>query len=277
MKIPDEIRKTVGFITYENKISGEITPVGTSFFLGHNPGEGKTTSPKVYAVTARHVVDEMRKKGVKELILRLNSKGGLLNVYVSIDKWFVHPSDRSIDVAIHEMGIPANADHLVLPFNLCVSEKVLREQEVELGDEVFISGLFQHHFGAGRNLPIIRVGNLAAMNEERIETKDFGEMDGYLIEARSIGGLSGSPVFLNLGVIRIIGGKTKFVNSAKIFLLGLIHGHYDVGLNGGNEESVNAGIAIVVPIQSVMSVIEEYEKRESKEKKASGSADRPRG
>jgi hypothetical protein len=52
MKIPDEIRKTVAFVAYEDKRTGVITPVGSCFFLGRDPEEGRTSSPRVYVVTA---------------------------------------------------------------------------------------------------------------------------------------------------------------------------------------------------------------------------------
>lgn len=138
--------------------------------------------------------------------------------------------------------------------------------EVSLGDEVVIIGLFRHHHGEARNIPIIRVGNLAAKGEERIQTKAFGKIHGYLIEARSIGGLSGSPVFVNFGPARMIGGAFMQATSQFSILLGLVHGHYDVI---GDEidaavrhaDRVNTGIAIVVPTHSIRSVIEEYEKR----------------
>jgi hypothetical protein len=71
------------------------------------------------------------------------------------------------------------------------------------------------------------VGNLAALSEEKISIGSGKEIEGYLIEARSIGGLSGSPVFLNLGSVRSIGGQVKHALGipTRIFLLGLIHGH----------------------------------------------------
>jgi hypothetical protein len=109
------------------------------------------------------------------------------------------------------------------------------------------------------------------MLENEIVTKKFGGIEGYLIEARSIGGLSGSPVFLNLGPTRIIQGETKFM-SGMFFLLGLIHGHFDtdsvsiddvmdVMEDSADTEKVNTGIAIAVPISSVMKTISEFESR----------------
>jgi hypothetical protein len=63
MKIPDEVRKTVAFIGYQNKTNGETVSVGSMFFLGHDPAEGTTPSPRVYAVTARHIISGLRAKG----------------------------------------------------------------------------------------------------------------------------------------------------------------------------------------------------------------------
>ena len=59
---------------------------------------------------------------------------------------------------------------------MCASGKTFTENEVALGDEVIVSGLFKHHFGKSRNIPIVRTGNLAALSEERIKTKMFGEI-----------------------------------------------------------------------------------------------------
>lgn len=176
-------------------------------------------------------------------------------------KWTSHSTDKSIDVAIVEIGIPAEADHLVIPFSICATEHTFSANEVTLGDEVFISGFFNQHFGKSRNIPIVRIGNLAALGEERIDTEAFGAIDGLLVEARSTGGLSGSPVFLNLGVMRSIGGEIKHSTSGNsmLFLIGLIHGHFLAKTGASSAENVNAGIAIVVSVASIRSVIVEYE------------------
>jgi hypothetical protein len=99
----------------------------------------------------------------------------------------------------------------------------------------------------------------------------FGEMDAHLIESRSIGGLSGSPVFLNLGVVRQMGGQIlhKAGTGPGSFLLGMTHGHFDelpTGTRGRTEigsdltsRKVNAGIAIVIPFESILSVVQGYE------------------
>lgn len=254
---------------------GSFKFAGSVFWIGQdNPKTGK--AEPVYAVTARHVIEGIRRTGVDSVWFRINQNDGNA-VWLSskLNDWFFHPSDPSIDIAILKTGLRSEWDHLVLPYSLCMRDERMAENEVALGDEVFITGLFRHHHGTKRNIPIVRVGNLACLTEEKVETNGFGLMDAFLIEARSIGGLSGSPVFLNLGITRMIGGKIKHAKSEPIFyLLGLIHGHYDVAaaeVDGEDiatsdvltTERVNTGIAIVVPFHSIKEVIEAYEDADS--------------
>jgi hypothetical protein len=74
MRVRDEIRKTVAFIGYEDKQNGNFVPVGSIFFLGHDSKDGADKSPRVYVVTARHVIDGLRGKGVTHAVVRLNAK-----------------------------------------------------------------------------------------------------------------------------------------------------------------------------------------------------------
>lgn len=269
MVVPDDVRKCVAFVGLQMQ-EGSFRLAGSVFFLGKSK-EGDTAVTRMWMVTAKHVIDDIRKTGVADTYLRMNKKDGEAQwLCAPLDKWFTHPTDISIDVAIFEMGIPAGMDHLVLPYSLCVTDAKIKENEVGLGDEVFVTGLFKHHHGTKRNIPIVRVGNLACMTEEKITTNNFGEIDGYLIEARSIGGLSGSPVFLSLGSSRVIGGKMMIgTDGPRFLLLGLIHGHYDVEasdvdqlMNDASSTSqydrVNTGIAIVVPFNKIDSVISSY-------------------
>ena len=85
---------------------------------------------------------------------------------------------------------------------------------------------------------------------EKVPTK-YGDVDAYLIEARSIGGLSGSPVFL------------RDTSTGKIYLFGLAHGHWDIPPANKNDiqidydskSSVNMGIAIVIPATKILEVL----------------------
>ena len=60
---------------------------------------------------------------------------------------------------------------------------------------MFSVGLFTKYFGRSNLIPIVRTGNIAMMPKEKVPLGSFGLTDAYLIEGRSIGGLSGSPIF----------------------------------------------------------------------------------
>jgi hypothetical protein len=229
MRVPDNVSKCVAFLAYVNHATGEHVPVGSAFFLGR--ADERPKADPVYVVTAKHVISGLKRKGVEAIELIVNLKdGGRGKVDLPLANWFVDPEDRTKDVAIYKTGVPEVADQLVYPMSGCLEEDTFAKQEVGLGDNVFITGLFRHHFGKRQNIPIIRTGNLAALDDEKIGTREFGDISAYLIEARSIGGLSGSPVFLNLGVVRSVGGAVKFSQTGEpiYYLLGLVHGHYDV-------------------------------------------------
>jgi len=70
-----------------------------------------------------------------------------------------------------------------------------------VGDEVVTVGLYTSHYGVDKNIPVVRVGNIAALPDEPVLTSS-GYVRAYLIETRSIAGLSGSPVFANLSAVR---------------------------------------------------------------------------
>jgi hypothetical protein len=273
MKVPEGLLKAVGFITWQNQNTNELKPAGTFFLLAHDAQDNEPGSRRAYVVTARHVIDGLTKQGSSKTYLRTNkTTGGMVAIATNTVDWFFHPTRSDLDVAIHYMtGLP-DLELLSIPFNLCVSEKIWTEQEIGLGDEVFIGGLFSKHFDTSRNIPIVRVGNIAALKGEKVRTRNFGLMDAYLIECRSIAGLSGSPVFVNLGTHRVLRGQQQFSDSPFYFLLGVIHGHYDetdkkidsveATFEDGitQPEKLNVGIAIVTPIDGVLEVVREYEK-----------------
>ena len=104
------------------------------------------------------------------------------------------------------------------------------------------------------------------MPEEQIDFK-AGRFDAYLIEARSLGGLSGSPVFANLERVYIKKGELRVrKNESSHYLLGMMLGHWDAGvseLDGAKTDAtdiqrVNMGIGIVVPIEKIIEVISHH-------------------
>lgn len=262
MKVQENIKKCVAYVAIKMADSS-FRLVGTVFFIGRD----KEKNNYSYAVTAKHVIDGIKGKGLEEVFLRVNLKNGQLGIIsTKLENWIYH-KDSSVDIAIHPIGMQDSMDHLLYPESGFVTDEIIKENEVDVGDEVFVTGLFIHHHGTKKNLPIIRVGNIAAMLGEKIQTKN-SFMEAYLIEARSIGGLSGSPVFLNLGIVRKLGGQIKYRQGDDFHnLLGLIFGHYDSSVSKideitediGEIERVNTGIAIVTPIIKLVEIFSQDE------------------
>ena len=102
------------------------------------------------------------------------------------------------------------------------------KKSIMLGAEIAIVGFFRSHYGKNKNVPIIRAGNISALLGEPIFTKYAGYIQGYLIEARSIAGLSGSPVFVFPDPAILLAKGLVGDMGQGAALLGLMHGHFDV-------------------------------------------------
>jgi hypothetical protein len=263
MRVPDSIRKCVAFIGYK---LADGTPwfAGSGLFFGDD-----TTEPKyAFIITAKHVIKELQKRGLTEVWLRVNTRsGGCDWTSTDLSKWSF-PEDASLDVAIYH-GFPNDqTDHQILSRQLALTPTIAQKLNVGVGDEVFITGLFANYKGELRNVPIVRVGNLAAYPEEQILAKCFGRMGAYLIEARSIGGLSGSPVFYHShsshkSVFRPFAQKWFSPSEEQSFyLMGIVHGHYD---QRDNIEKLNTGIAIVVPIGKILGFVDSERSKRSRD------------
>lgn len=274
MLIPDELRKCVVFIGYRLP-TGEISLQGTAFLAARIiEGTGRSFQ---YIVTARHVIQGIESKSPDgKVVLRVNFKdGNAYSVESDIESWLFHPDESEVDVAVRPfVNLGEEADVRQIGLSMFVNEEIKASDEIGIGDEVFLTGLFYNHHGKKRNIPVVRVGNIAAMPEERVLTR-MGFIDAYLVEARSIGGISGSPVFVHLGLVRRVGGELKYSVEphGTYYLLGLMHGHYlesttsdDVLTEDAqNKERVNMGIAIVVPSEKILEVINQPMIREAED------------
>jgi hypothetical protein len=93
-------------------------------------------------------------------------------------------------------------------------------------------------------------------------------MDVYLVESRSIGGLGGSPVFIDVRIAKTtrspnygwMAGAYDSSSSGRFKLLGLVHGHFgddilsDATADDGKEKvHINMGFAMVVPAEKSLS------------------------
>lgn len=161
----------------------------------------------------------------------------------------------------------------------------MSEFRIGLGDEVYMLGLFQGHTGRQRNEVICRRGCVAMIPSEPVVVDREGtRADVYLMEVRSIGGFSGSPVVVSNEGPRFDKGSESpfymsFAGQGHHFLWGLVSGHWDIPLHPSapgaaslpGEASLHkaknarklrrqgrhiaTGIAIVVPAYKVLDIL----------------------
>lgn len=264
MLVPDEVRKSVVFIAYRppGYEEGRLKLAGTGFFIGATiQGTDRALN---YVVTARHVIDGIRLASIDgKVYVRVNSASGPpVIAATSLEDWCLHPGGVSVDVAVTPLAL--DADYIVIGLDTFVTDAALSSESIGVGDEVFLTGLFVNHYGRLRNTPVVRTGTIALMPEEPIESQ-LGLIDAYLIEARSVGGLSGSPVFVHIApAVRWRREPVKEIQfGTKFYLLGLMHGHWETSSAGRGDqldalpetERLNVGIAIVVPAQKILDTL----------------------
>lgn len=277
MRVPDEIRDCVCFLeTWRESRTGR----GTAFLVGLEDDrlQGFIFS---YVVTARHCLYDLIGKA-DEIRLRFNGQsGGIGVVKTSGNDWLEHPNS---DVAV----LPFLPDqkqfqYKVYPLVSCASEDVVEDKLIGAGDDVFLTGMLVFHPGQTRIMPIVRLGNIAAMPDEPVRLQLGKHQDAAkvsdrvaLLETRSIGGLSGSPVFVHLpfwrdieraGMQLVSTGSQRGSSGGQHYLLGVMHGFYPVGENdpdGISGQELNTGIGVVARIDRVLDLIngpEETKKR----------------
>ena len=267
VRVSDYVLDCIGFVC-ETDVRDLTGPKGdavaTGFFVkvrSRVRGYGY-----LYFVTAKHVAADLKDKDIHILI---NKRGGGTMEVLPFDppSWYLHPSDPTTDIALAPV-IPPDGVFNAVPIEHMLTPERVDELSVGIGDEVYSVGLFTEIDNSERNIPILRHGNIAMMPGQQIQT-ELGYADAYLIEARSIGGMSGSPVFVRPsghlpfgthsdGSPRTIMGVVDHTQ-----LLGIVHGHWDVKENEINEypvtqdrkRGVNYGIAIVVPAIKLIEIL----------------------
>lgn len=270
MRVNDDVRECVAFIGL-NK--GDYRATG---FLATVPVGPEGFLP--YFVTARHNTDRIVGR---ESVIRLNTvaPGRSGHIVLNPDtRWYVHPTDQHVDLAVLPLTPPPEIfAYKSIPTSMFVSDDVIRERNIGIGDEVFIVGLFSRLAGSKRNVPIVRVGNLAMMPGEKVPTK-LGDVEAYLVEARSLGGVSGSPVFVRETTsieVQSDGHPRPLVGTGAYFLLGIMHGHWNLPagatvsdtLREHEDESINTGIAVVTPATMLLELLYQPELVEMRERR----------
>ncbi len=280
MRIADEMLRCVAFFGYADSTPGKggIDCIGTGFFLAH---EGI-----VYLVTAKHLSHEL---GKDLFLVRLNKTDGTSeNLKADAVEWLNHP-DPTVDVSAVAIQIKNDIAYETASMAThihCFQSGEFEKANIGVGNETCTIGLFRLLSGERRNLPICHIGHIAMLpGTESIPVVDWTDpteqgrlfVKGYLVEAQSLDGLSGSPVFVrpefNIDLSKNLipdPRRNRMPEMPPIFsvvalrfrLLGLWQGAWDappdqvLAIQTGEDVRVSVGMGIVVPYERILEVLD---------------------
>jgi len=239
---------------------------GTGFFVTV-PSETDPDWAYIYLVTAMHVAEKV---AGREFYVRFNRQsGGIGLARCAVDlRWWIHPGDAQVDVAVCLWDPSIDAEFKAISTNIFLQDDMGTAHNIGIGSDVCVVGLFTRMSGEKRNHPLVRMGALAMVPKEPVPTRR-AQMDAYLIEIRSFGGLSGSPAFACNPWWDPGTGRAEWR------FLGLLHGHWNLtpeerhanldADDGGTTDQINTGIAIVIPAIKILEVLNHTEFAEKRQ------------
>jgi hypothetical protein len=187
--------------------------------------------------------------------MRLDTVGG----------WHFHP-DKTVDIAI--AGVVPDPAAEVASFTIGDFFDLANPGDMGIGDEIFFPSLFSFAYGDEQRIqPILRHGNLAMLPDKQVQT-EYGFADVYLVEAHSLGGISGAPVYIRQTLAMKqkntqTGEERRFHGLGGMKLLGVMYGHWDIDpsrknshtIEADQKRGVNVGIAMVTPASKILEVL----------------------
>jgi hypothetical protein len=174
------------FATLKDAESGK-NPAGSGFIVRAG------WSDVYYGVTNWHVAV---RDGYS--VIRLNKQnGGTDPVELGPENWEFEPGGP--DIAITPLNLDPRVHKIssISTFQLADKNAVVRKA-IDLGDDVFMVGLFIDHGGSTTNVPSVRFGNISMMpNKDALVKQPTGFMgESFIIDVHSRTGFSGSPVYV---------------------------------------------------------------------------------
>jgi hypothetical protein len=278
MRFPDTGLRNVVYIGVYDPDSKAFHPRGTGFLVQH-VREGR---PIYYLVTAHHVI--RRLPNPNKFAVRMNHADGRARILHSPPwlKWWRHPTDKSVDAVVTGWGLRDYPYKLFHTARFLTPQNLVRTM-IGVGDEVYIVGMFRKAAGVNQITPMVRTGHLAMMATERIPTANYGAAFMHLIEAFSLAGFSGSPVFVHETVSVPMEQEepedARWLDGVgNLYLLGLLHGIMPVKVTEELASRVepldpdqmwHSGISMVVPSTQILDIIDQpklvaYERRMEK-------------
>lgn len=262
MRIPDQWLESTVYLYPSDALAraGERMG-GTGFLIGLPlPHLGDTVA--TWLVTNRHVING------GSTVVRINTHDGKFDTIETDERlWIFHPEGD--DVAVCPVAL--NRQHHKCSFltvDWLLTKETLEKYAIGPGDHAIVIGRFVNHEGKQRNNPTVRFGQISQMPHEKI-INDGRAQESFLVEIRSLGGYSGSPVlvYLDQAYYRPIEARGIFESGP--WLLGIdwcmipswepVCDASGRALGTGMQVPANTGMMGVVPAWRIRSLLTECE------------------
>jgi len=257
-RIQDEYLNCVAYL-YRSRHEAEeaINIGGSAFLVTYLIEELGIQTGVIYAVTNKHVIQQ----GAK--CLRVNTTGGKTDIF-ALENWHSSATD---DLAVCILPYLNPLQYAVRSISLSdfITRDIVQAWGIGPGDEVVLMGRFVNQEGKQKNTPTVRFGHIAQMPIEPIEYKGQFQ-ESFLCEIKSIGGFSGSPVFVAPMLLPLHKDGSEPAQSS--FLLGVDWCHIQSFDNAQDEMGrelphirvpVNTGMMGVVPAWKLRELLESKE------------------
>src|SRR5262249_36103745 len=206
--------------------------------------------------------------------VRVNTIGGGTDTLDTVEnEWFSHPE---YDLAVRPFFHLPSYKFTHVQLDQFLTQDILSLYDIGPGDPAYAIGRFVNFEGRQRNTPTVRFGQIAQMPFEKI-TCDGMEQESFLVEIRSLGGYSGSPVFVFLDAIYkrppmerdIPDGRRRSMFEQGPWLLGVdwcmipswerVCDASGQELKNGWQVPANSGMMGVIPAWHLQWLLTEYE------------------
>jgi len=156
-----------------------------------------------YVVTNKHVITGKTPCPVVRMNLKHPGSGFERTKVLEFKAadWVTDPDNDLAVCMLPPDFNPTAVEFTVLDRGFVLTEEEFKREDYGPGDTVVYVGRFMEHAGKYENMPSVRFGNISMNPNERepvvYDTDDATRMSqvGFLVEARSRSGYSGSPVF----------------------------------------------------------------------------------
>jgi len=187
-ELVQQFNKTVAFLyAFSNN---EFKPYGTAFLVSIPAKTQK--GYYIYLVTAKHVLQTENKQKLNLIYARFNTKDSseMFNVplnWTGRNKTVFTHADTSIDLAIIPIVVPSNLEYKHIGIDQIIRRSDFDSLKVNVGTDVFFTGLFTAYIRTKSINPIFRFGKVCLIPREKIEF-DKVNRELLLIESSSFGG-----------------------------------------------------------------------------------------